>query len=98
MRGPKYACRECDGEAAQAPAPEHLIEGCIPTEALHRGRGHRQITRDHLPLYRQVARSMAARASNLTAGRWPTGLGVPAFAATARHYERSVLMSLKGLG
>ena len=33
-RRPKYACRECDGEVAQAPAPEHLIEGGIPTEAL----------------------------------------------------------------
>ncbi len=32
-RRPKYACRDCAGEVAQAPAPEHLIEGGIPTEA-----------------------------------------------------------------
>ena len=33
-RRPKYACRDCQGEVAQAPASEHLIEGGIPTEAL----------------------------------------------------------------
>ena len=33
-RRPKYACRDSDGEVAQAPVPEHLIEGGIPTEAL----------------------------------------------------------------
>ena len=33
-RRPIYACRDCEGEVAQAPAPEHLIEGGIPTEGL----------------------------------------------------------------
>lgn len=31
---PKYACRRCEGEIAQAAAPEGLIEGGMPTEAL----------------------------------------------------------------
>ena len=52
-RRPKYACRECDGEVAQAPAPEHLIEGGIPTEALITAVVIAKYA-DHLPLYRQA--------------------------------------------
>ena len=52
-RRPKYACRACEGEVAQAPAPERLIEGGIPTEALV---AHVVVSKyaDHLPLYRQA--------------------------------------------
>ena len=73
-RRPKYTCRECDGEVAQAPL-EHLIEGGIPTEAL--------IARWSSPNTRTICRSigrlrsMAARASNSTARRWPTGRDAP---------------------
>ena len=52
-RRPKYTCRECDGEVAQAPAPEHLIEGGIPTEALIAAVVIAKYA-DHLPLYRQA--------------------------------------------
>src|SRR5277367_1577173 len=52
-RRPKYACRDCDGEVAQAPAPEHLIEAGIPTEALIAAVVIAKYA-DHLPLYRQV--------------------------------------------
>jgi len=52
-RRPKYACRECDGEVAQASAPEHLIEGGIPTEALIAAVVIAKYA-DHLPLYRQA--------------------------------------------
>ena len=31
---PKYACRACEGTILQAPAPERLIPGGLPTEAL----------------------------------------------------------------
>ena len=31
---PKYACRACEGVVAQAPAPERLIKGGLPTEAM----------------------------------------------------------------
>jgi transposase len=52
-RRPKYACRACQGEVAQAPAPERLIENGLPTEAVVA-----QVIvakyADHLPLYRQA--------------------------------------------
>jgi transposase len=52
-RRPKYACRACAGEVAQAPAPERLIENGIPTEALV---AHVMVAKyaDHTPLYRQA--------------------------------------------
>jgi transposase len=53
LRRPKYACRVCEGEVVQAPAPERLIENGIPTEALV---AHVIVSKyaDHLPLYRQA--------------------------------------------
>jgi transposase len=50
---PKYACRACEGTVVEAPAPAHLIQGGLPTEAM---------VADvlvakygwHLPLYRQA--------------------------------------------
>jgi transposase len=52
-RRPKYACRACAGEVAQAAAPERLIENGIPTEALV---AHVLVAKyaDHTPLYRQA--------------------------------------------
>jgi transposase len=52
-RRPKYACRACAGEVAQASAPERLIENGIPTEALV---AHVLTAKyaDHTPLYRQA--------------------------------------------
>jgi transposase len=50
---PKYACRACEDGVVQAPAPERLIKGGIPTEALV---AHVLVSKyaDHLPLYRQA--------------------------------------------
>jgi transposase len=50
---PRYACRACLGKVAQAPAPAHLIEGALPTEALI---AHVIVAKfaDHCPLYRQT--------------------------------------------
>lgn len=50
---PKYACRTCADTVAQAPAPAHLIEGAMPTEALI---AHVLTAKygDHCPLYRQA--------------------------------------------
>ncbi len=52
-RRPKYACRACEGQVVQAPAPARLIEGGLPTE--------RMVAQvlvakyaDHTPLYRQA--------------------------------------------
>ena len=59
-RRPKYACRRCekagtDGIAGviQAPAPNRLIEGGLPTEALVADVLVSKYA-DHLPLYRQA--------------------------------------------
>ena len=49
---PKYACPNKDGGVAQAPAPVHLIEGGLPTEAFVAYVGVCKYG-DHNPLYRQ---------------------------------------------
>ena len=52
-RRPKYACRACADAVVQAPAPERLIKGGLPSEALVA-----QVLVSkyawHLPLYRQA--------------------------------------------
>jgi len=52
-RRPRYACRACEGTVLQAPAPGHVVEGGLPTEALVA-----QVVvskyADHCPLYRQA--------------------------------------------
>ena len=50
---PRYACRTCQEGVHQAPAPVHLIEGAMPTEAMI---AHVLVSKyaDHLPLYRQT--------------------------------------------
>ncbi len=82
-RRPKYACRSCQGEVAQAAAPERLIENGLPTEALVA-----QVLvakyADHLPLYRQ-AQMWARQGVLIDSGRrllrptrpWRTGLAAP---------------------
>ena len=49
---PKYACRACTDGVTQAPAPNHLIMGGLPTEGAI---AHVLVSKyaDHLPLYRQ---------------------------------------------
>ena len=49
---PKYACPNKGGGVAQAPAPVHLIEGGLPTEAFVAYVGVCKYA-DHNPLYRQ---------------------------------------------
>ncbi len=51
-RRPKYACRSCTDGIVQAPAPNRLIEGGLPTEALVADVLVSKYA-DHLPLYRQ---------------------------------------------
>jgi transposase len=52
-RRPKYACRRCSSAVVQAHAPEHVVPGGLPTEALI---AHVIASKfaDHLPLYRQA--------------------------------------------
>lgn len=78
---PKLACRACPGVVLQAPAPERLVPGGLPTEATV---AQVLVARyaDHLPLYRQA--QMMAR-QGLVIGRevladW-IGMRIPTIAA-----------------
>src|SRR5215467_13903334 len=57
-RRPKYACRACEAAVVQAPAPERLIKGGLPTEAMV---AHVLVAKYawHLPLYRQAQMLLA---------------------------------------
>jgi transposase len=50
---PKYACRACEEAVVQAPAPERLIKGGLPTEAMVAAVLVAKYAW-HLPLYRQA--------------------------------------------
>lgn len=52
-RRPRYACRACEGEVVQAPAPTRIVEGGLPTDALVASVLVSKYA-DHLPLYRQA--------------------------------------------
>jgi len=52
-RRPKYACRACEGTVVQAPAPAHVVDGGLPTEALVAQVAVSKYA-DHCPLYRQA--------------------------------------------
>lgn len=51
-RRPKYGCAQCKEGVSQAPAPSHLVEAGVPSEALL---AHVAVSKyaDGLPLYRQ---------------------------------------------
>jgi transposase len=55
---PKYACRTCEDAEVQAPAPERLIKGGLPTEAMV---AYVLVAKYawHLPLYRQAQMLLA---------------------------------------
>ena len=55
---PKYACRACEETVVQAPAPERLIKGGLPTEAMV---AYVLVAKYawHLPLYRQAQMLLA---------------------------------------
>lgn len=52
-RRPRYACRSCTDGVIQAPAPNRLVAGGLPTEALVADVLVSKYA-DHLPLYRQA--------------------------------------------
>lgn len=55
---PKYACRACEEALVQAPAPDRLIKGGLPTEAMV---AYVLVAKYawHLPLYRQAQMLLA---------------------------------------
>ncbi|MCA1371891.1 IS66 family transposase [Bradyrhizobium sp. BRP14] len=74
-RRPKYACRRCSGAVVQAHAPERVVPGGLPTEALIA-----QIIvakfGDHLPFYRQaeIFKRQGIHIDRASLGNW-TGRG-----------------------
>jgi len=61
---PKYACRACEQAVVQAPAPERLIKGGLPTEAMVSSVLVGKFAW-HLPLYRQ-AQMLATQGIDIT--------------------------------
>ncbi len=70
-RRPKYACRRCSGAVVQAHAPEHVVPGGLPTEALIA-----QVIvakfGDHLPFHRQaeIYARQGIHLDRATLGNW----------------------------
>ncbi|WP_275600384.1 IS66 family transposase [Paracoccus versutus] len=52
-RRPKYACRQCSAAVVQVHAPEHVVPGGLPAEALIAQAMVAKLG-DHLPFYRQA--------------------------------------------
>jgi transposase len=74
---PKYACAVCAQGVTQAPAPAHLIEGGLPTEALI---AHVLVAKyaDHMPMYRQ-SQAFARQGLDLDRGTLASWAGVAGF-------------------
>jgi transposase len=70
-RRPKFACRACANAVVQAPAPERLIKGGLPTEAMV---AHVLVSKYawHLPLYRQaqMLKSQGIVIERMTLASW----------------------------
>lgn len=70
-RRPRYACRRCSGAVVQAHAPEHVVPGGLPTEALI---AHVVVSKfgDHLPFYRQaqIYARQGVELDRATLGAW----------------------------
>jgi transposase len=70
-RRPKYACRRCSAAVAQAHAPEHVVPGGLPTEALI---AQVIVSKfgDHQPFYRQadIYRRQGIVLDRGTLGNW----------------------------
>jgi len=70
-RRPRYACRRCSGSVVQAHAPEHVVPGGLPTEALI---AQVIVSKfgDHLPFYRQadIYSRQGVRLDRATLGNW----------------------------
>ncbi|AGB47954.1 transposase [Mesorhizobium australicum WSM2073] len=73
-RRPKYACRRCSSAVVQAHAPEHIVPGGLPTEALIAQVIVAKVG-DHLPFYRQA--EIYARQGHPTGSRHTGQLGRP---------------------
>ena len=70
-RRPRYACRRCSGAVVQAHAPEHVVPGGLPTEALI---AQVIVSKfgDHLPFYGQagIYKRQGIALDRATLGNW----------------------------
>jgi len=70
-RRPRYACRRCSGAMVQAHAPERVVPGGLPTEALI---AQVIVSKfgDHLPFYRQaeIYKRQGIALDRATLGNW----------------------------
>jgi transposase len=94
-RRPKYGCRACEGAVVQAPAPERLIRGGLPTEAMIA-----QVLVGkyawHLPLYRQaqMLASQGIEIDRSTLAGW-VGTAAAELAPLAERLRQTLLASAK---
>ena len=94
-RRPKYACRACESAVVQAPAPEHLVKGGLPTEAMVA-----QVLVSkyawHLPLYRQaqMLASQGIEIDRATLALW-VGYAAAELAPLAERLRQILLASPK---
>jgi transposase len=94
-RRPKYACRACSNGIVQAPAPERLIKGGLPTEAMV---AHVLVSKYawHLPLYRQaqMLRSQGIVIERMTLASW-VGYAAAELAPVVARLREILLGSVK---
>jgi len=94
-RRPKYACRACSNGIVQAPAPERLIKGGLPTEAMV---AHVLASKYawHLPLYRQaqMLKSQGIVVERMTLASW-VGYAAAELAPVVARLREILLGSVK---
>lgn len=94
-RRPKYGCRTCASAVVQAPAPERLVKGGLPTEAMV---AHvlAQKYAWHLPLYRQaqMLNSQGIAIDRSTLAAW-VGYAAAELAPLAERLRERLLASAK---
>jgi transposase len=92
---PKYACRACSNGIVQAPAPERLIKGGLPTEAMV---AHVLASKYawHLPLYRQaqMLKSQGIVVERMTLASW-VGYAAAELAPVVARLREILLGSVK---
>ena len=91
---PRYACSKGCSGVAQAPAPAHLIEGGVPTEALLAQVAVAKFS-EHMPLYRQ-SQVFARHGILLDRAVLADWMGTVAFHLAPLVERMSALMKLSG--
>lgn len=91
---PRYACAKGCADVRQAPAPAHLVEGGVPTEALLAQVAVAKFS-EHMPLYRQ-SQVFARHGINLDRAVLADWMGTVAFHLAPLVDRMSALMKRSG--